>query len=63
MHAPPDPDQEKAPASVSALNGGKKLTGGNARRIQNKGQSVKPWRWGWPTWVSWLYRNGRGVRR
>lgn len=49
---------------ASTLRGAKKRTGmlTNEPTLQNAGLKVKPWAWGWPAWVSWLYVNGRGVK-
>jgi hypothetical protein len=64
MNAPPE-WQEKAPMGASTLRGAKKRTGmlTNGPTLQNAGRKVKPWAWGWPAWVSWLYVNGKGVRK
>jgi hypothetical protein len=64
MSAPPR-GHEKPPASGDTLMGGKRLAGCTSNRptLQNAGLEVKPWVWGWPQWVSWLYVNGKGVRK
>lgn len=63
MNAPPE-GQEKAPFERDALRGAKKQLGRtNGPTLQNAGRKVKPWAWGWPAWVSWLYVNGKGVRK
>jgi len=62
VNAPPE-GEKKAPMSGDTLKGAQTLAVVNTARIEKGGLTVKPWRWGWPQWVSWLYVNGKGVRR